>query len=242
MSRSVILTRAREDNAALGAELRARGLRVIELPCVRTEPLADASALREAIASLMPLDDVLVLTSRAGVDAVAACAGVPRCDVAVIGAATARHARGLSMRVSFVASVANAGALGRELPLPRGEVLLARSDLADPALPAALRGRGARVREVTAYRTVARAAGDVDAARGAIMAGDATVVVASPSAVDALAAAFGAPTARRAGFVAIGERTAEHARRRLGVAPAVAPATDVASLADAIRPRMVVAS
>lgn len=241
VSSVAILTRAPEDNAPLAVELRSRGVRVLDVPCVRTEPLADASALRAAIASVAP-DDLLVLTSRAGADAVAACARDVRCDVAAVGAATAERARDLGMRVSFVPSAASAGALARELPLPRGEVVLARSDLADASLPRALRERGARVREVTAYRTVARALGDVRAAREAIERGDATVVVASPSAVDALVVALGAEVLRRARLVAIGERTAEHVRGRLGTAATVARGADAASLADAVQPRLEVAT
>lgn len=232
MSSVAVLTRAPLDNAPLAAELQARGVRVLEVPCVRTRPLADPAALRGAIASLSPAD-VLVLTSRAGADAVAACATALPCAVAAVGEATAAHARELGMRVSFVPSAASASALAAELPLPAGEVVLARSDLADGSLPRALRERGARVREVVAYRTVARAEGDVLVAREAIARGDASVVAASPSAVDALARAVGADVLRGARFVAIGETTADHARR-FGAAVVTADGTDAASLADAV--------
>jgi uroporphyrinogen III methyltransferase / synthase len=240
VSSVAILTRAPEDNAPLAAELRSRGVRVLEVPCVRTEPLADASALCAAIGSVGP-DDVLVLTSRAGADAVAACARTVPCGVAAVGTATADRARELGMRVSFVPSAPSAGALARELPLPTGEVVLARSDLADASLPHALRERGARVREVIAYRTVAAVHGDARAARSAIEREEATVVAASPSAVDALLGAVGEGALRGARFVAIGERTAEHVRRRLGTAVTVARGTDAASLADAVSPHLEVA-
>lgn len=237
---SAVLTRAREDNVALADELRSRGVRVVELPCVRTEPLEDPTSLRAAIFTLEP-DDVLVLTSRAGADAVAACGWTPSCDVAAVGRATADHARALGMRVSFMPSAPSGRALARELPLPRGDVLLARSDLADASLPRVLRHRGARVREVTAYRTVAQAHGDIGAAVARIVDGDAILVVASPSAVDALCAAIDVAVLRRARFVTVGPRTAEHVRRRIHVTPLVARATDVAAIADAIRPRVEVA-
>ena len=233
---TAILTRAPGDNAALATELRARGMRVVELECVRTEPLADASGLRSAIGSLQA-DDVLVLTSRAGVDAVAALARSLPCDVAAIGNATAERARQAGMRVSFVPSAANGTTLARELPLPRGDVVLARSDRADGALPRALRGRGARPREVIAYRTVAHAQGDIGAAAAAIARGDATVIAASPSAVDALVAAIDADVLRRATVIALGPRTAEHVAGRLGGAATVAAATDPIAVADAIGPR-----
>lgn len=232
---TVVLTRAREDNAGLASELRDLGAEVIELPCVRTEPLADATALRAAIAGLGP-SDLLVLTSRAGADAVANAtpARAIRCPIAAVGRATADRARSLGVRVAFVASRADGRTLARELPLSGGEVVLARSDLADGELPAILRSRGARVREVTAYRTVARLDGDAGVVRDAIERGSVTVVVASPSAVDALTGAIGPVTLRRATFVAIGPRTAARVLDIVGVVALVAETTDVQDLVRAI--------
>lgn len=235
---TVVLTRAREDNAALASALRDLGAVVIELPCVRTEPLADLAELRTAIAALGPADR-LVLTSRAGAQAVAAAMpsdGV-RCDVAVVGRATAERARSLGICVSFVASRADGRTLGRELPLPDGQVILARSDRAADDLPGILRSRGARVREITAYRTIARVEGDTAAAREAIEGGTATVVIASPSAVDALADAIDPAALRQATFVAIGMRSAERVRQRVGTVAVMADAPDVDALIAAVRPR-----
>ena len=235
---TVILTRAREDSAALASELRGSGADVIELPCVRTEPLDDTAELRDVIAGLGRAD-LLVLTSRAGAEAVAAAMphdGI-RCDVAAVGHATAARARSLGMRVGFVASHADGRTLARELTLPPGEVVLARSDLADPDLPLSLSARGARVREVTAYRTIARAAGDTAAVRAAVGRGRAVVVVASPSAADALAAAIDPETLRRAAFVAVGPRSAERVRERVGTGAVIAAAPDVQAIVAAIRSR-----
>jgi uroporphyrinogen-III synthase len=230
----VVLTRALEDNVALARELRERRAEVIELACVRTEPLADAAELRATVEGLGPAD-LLVLTSRAGADAVGAIMprGLP-CGIAAVGVATAERAQGLGLRVRFVASRADGLTLGRELPLPRGEVVLARSDLAGGELPALLRDRGARVREVTAYRTVAAVRGDPGIVRRALDRGPVTIVVASSSVVDALAAAIDAATLRRATFVAIGPRSAERVRARVGVAAIAADATDVRALIAAI--------
>lgn len=234
----VVLTRRPEDDRPLASELRQLGADVIELPCVRTEPLADDSELRQAIEGL-DAPDLLVLTSRTGVDAVADV--VPRggmpCGVATVGEATAERAWSRGMRVRFVASRADGRTLAEELPLPRGEVLLARSDLADGELPAALRGRGARVRQVIAYRTISQVSGDPGIVRRATERGPVTVVVASPSAVDALAAALDAETLRRATFVAIGPRTARRVRERVGTTPIVATATGLRALIDAIPSR-----
>jgi len=88
-----VLTRDDPDLAAL---LMARGFSVVTLPCVRLEPV-DRAALRAVLVTLAARD-VLVLTSPAGVDAVADAIdlrAVP-CPIAVVGRATAKrlHAHG----------------------------------------------------------------------------------------------------------------------------------------------------
>ncbi|MDE3101792.1 MAG: uroporphyrinogen-III synthase [Chloroflexota bacterium] len=231
---TIVLTRRHEDNEALASVLRERGARVLELPCVRVAPLEDPRELAEAIRAL-GASDLLVLTSRSGVDAVAAANGPSSvaCPVAAVGEATAEHAARLGMRVRFIASHADGATLARELPLPRGTVVLARSDLADATLPDILAGRGATVRDVVAYRTVAEVAGDAAEVTQAMERDGVTLVVASPSAVDALGA-LGPAVLRRATFVAIGARTARRVRERVGVTPIVAEAPDAASIARAI--------
>jgi uroporphyrinogen-III synthase len=142
------------------------------------------------------------------------------------------------MRVAFVPTTADSLTLARELPLPvsGGDVVLARSDLADPGLPALLGRRGAKVRELVAYRTVAEVGSDVGPLRHALDRGSVTVVVASPSAVDALVAAIGRAPLRSATFVAIGERTARAVHDHVGVAALVADATDSQALIRSIAP------
>lgn len=233
--RTVVLTRAPEDNAVLMAELRAAGAEVLELPCVSTQPLDDPSGLRAALADLTS-DDVIVVTSRAGADAVASAHAAP--SVAAVGGATAARARAAGLRVTFVPSRADGATLGAELPLPRGMVVLARSDRADGELPRILRSRGARVREVTAYRTVAGVRGDPAAARAALER-RAAVLLASPSAVTALCEAIGFDLLRRGRLVAIGTRTADRIRELVGTEPLLARSPAIADLLDAIHPREV---
>jgi uroporphyrinogen-III synthase len=231
-----MLTRAYEDNAGLRSELEARGWTVIEAPCVRTERLADPSALRAALAALSPAD-MLVLTSRAGADAVRDAGAGVACDVAAVGRATAERARAHGMRVAFVASRPDGRTLARELPLPAGVVVLARSDLADGELPDLLRARGARVREVVAYRTVPGIDRDALATLARAGLDDVTVVVASPSAVEALASALGGTALGSARFVAIGPRTAERIEAIAGAHARTATAPDARSVADAVEDR-----
>ncbi|HET8568921.1 MAG TPA: uroporphyrinogen-III synthase [Candidatus Limnocylindria bacterium] len=208
-SRAIVLTRDAGTSAPLAGRLAARGWDVVVLPCVRTE--------RAAPPELGPLgpDDVVVVTSAAGADAVLDVLppGVP---VAAVGAATARRLREGGVRPRFVPASATGAALGAGLPLPRGTVVLARSDRAGADLPAALRERGARVREVVAYRTVAAARGDAAAARAALLAGG-TLVVASPSAVEASLASLGADALARSRVVACGPTTARAVREMTGL-------------------------
>src|SRR2546428_2217724 len=232
---TVILTRAPTDNAPLAALLRDRGAEVVDLPCVAVRPLAELAALRTALRALRA-GDRLVLTSRAGARAVArALDGEPLgAPCAVVGAATREAARALGLRPDFAPSRPDGTTLGDELPLPSGTVLLARSDRASDDLPAALRRRGAEVREVVAYRTETPPAADRATARASCGRSDAIVCFASASAVDGLIDLVGADLAAQPRPVAFGPRTAGHIRRRLGVEPTISASPDAQAVALAI--------
>ena len=212
-----VLTRRPEDNAALRARLEAGGVRVIELPCVRVEPLEDLSALAAEIGRL-DADDWLVVTSRAGADAVARVA-LAHLRVAAVGETTAARLRERGIAVAFVPSAPHGERLARELPAAR-VALLARSDRALEDLPEILRGRGFVVREAVAYRTVAQAEGDEAAVRAALAgaAGEACIHVASPSAVEAFVDAVGRELCADVEFVASGRATAAAVRARVPAA------------------------
>ncbi len=217
-----ILTRAHEDNVELAARLGARGVAVIELPCVRVEPLADTTALAAAIRDLTPAD-WLVATSRAGADAVARAAR-PEARIAAIGTATAERLRAHGLSVDFRPSVATGECLGRELPNAR-VALLARSDSALSDLPRILRQRGFEVREIVAYRTVPGAEGDVGSARRALGEAGARVDIylSSPSALDGLIEAVDAALVARATFVVTGAVTRAAVREHLGPHARIVP-------------------
>lgn len=211
---TAILTRAAEDDAPLATGLRQAGATVIEMPCLRTEQLEDLSDLAAAMASCAS-DDWLVITSRAGADAVAR-AGRPRSRVAAIGASTAARLAERGIEVAFVPSAPTGEHLGRELPHARRAVL-ARSDRAMPDLPAILRERGFDVREVAAYRTVAGASGDVGRARAALASGARVAIFcSSPSAVEGLVAAIDAALLQRATFFVSGPTTRRAVGERVG--------------------------
>lgn len=212
---AVILTRESADNARFAGELVGAD-EIVELPCVRVEPLADLSALASAMWSLGP-DDWLVLTSRHGADAVARC-HAPLARVAAIGGATAERLRDLGIAVAFTPNVPSGERLARELPGPVGTVLLARSDRALADLPRILRDRGFTVREVVVYRTLIGAQGGVGRVRS-LLASErrAAVIFHSPSAVEGFLMAVEPSLLARAVIFVSGEATARAVRERLDV-------------------------
>lgn len=214
----VVLTRPRGENERLAARLARSGIPTREIPCVEPRPLADPRPLRDAIAALTG-DDLLVITSRAGARAVATAMRGTACSapVAAVGAATASACRDAGLRVTFTPSIANGRAVANEVPLPRGSILLARSDRAAPEPLSILAERGATIAEVVAYRTVSIAPAEAIPDR-------AVAIFASPSAVDGFAHA----RVRLAAAVAIGETTAKRVRDALGIEPRVAGPDDAA--------------
>jgi uroporphyrinogen-III synthase len=212
----VILTREPTDNRALRSRLRGRVAEIVELPCIRTERLADIRGLAAALAGASA-NDWIVVTSRHGAEAVARC-GPTRADIAAIGDATARRLREVGLRVAFQPSVPSGAMLARELPARGGVVVLARSDRALPDLPALLRDRGFDVREMVAYRTVAEARGEVARVRGLLEAGAAVAVLFhSPSAVEGMVHAIDPALLRRASIYTLGHSTLRAVHDVLGV-------------------------
>jgi len=226
MPSAVILTRPAGENTALAATLRSQGHDVLELPCVATAPLEDDSSLIAALRALGARDG-LIVTSRAGAAAVVRTGVRVAAPVATVGVGAAVALRASGMSVERTAPT------GRELAalltIPGGHVLLARSDRALADLPALLIARGARVREVIAYRTIARVDGDAERA-GVLASGGAAIVVASPSAFDALVERLGTGVVSRGRVIATGPTTAAHVRARLGRPAVIAPWRRVAEL------------
>ena len=225
--RVVAVTRPVERAAALCSALEALGATVIACPAIAVAPPTSYDALDEALGRLATYD-WLALTSVAAVDAVAdrlaARGGDPRASlgtrprVAAVGAATADAARARLGRCDLVPTRHTADGLVAAWPRPAGAlVLFPCADRARDALPVGLRGRGARVECVVAYRTVAVDDALNDVARRASDGEVDAVLLASPSAAQALARALGRAGARAPALVCIGPATAQ-ACRDLGLA------------------------
>ena len=238
---TVLLTRQEQDTILLRAALEAKGVDVLSLPCLRVEPVADSSELRQALRALEP-GDWLVMTSRYAVDAVvrAVPANAIRARVAVAGPASAQRAREAGF-VPWQPDQADAVGIARGLA-PSGKVLWPRTDIADGALARDLRARGFEVLEVVAYRTLPGIDGDPTAVRrGLERSAIDAVAFFSPSAVDGLLTAVPAELVARTALVASGRTTAAHVRARLDRDPLVAEEISIAGMARVIERALEVA-
>lgn len=158
--RSVVITRAAEQNESLRRLLEARGARVVEVPLIAIAEPDDEGRERDEVLQRFHEFAWVVVTSPNGAARVAPflaaslAAGdgssFPR--LAAVGEATARV---LNAPVSLVAEPARADVLADMFPTGAGEVLVVQGDLADDALPGSLTAKGWSVTRVVAYRTVA---------------------------------------------------------------------------------------
>jgi uroporphyrinogen-III synthase len=205
--RRIVVTRP--EAKPLVDELVGLGAEVTLVPLIEIRPADDRRALEDALARLETYD-WLILTSVNTVAALGDSLHVglsPRVRVAAIGPVTADAIRERGIEPAFVATRASediAGGLGR---IEGSRVLLPQADIADPHLADELRGKGAEVDAVIAYRTVL-----VEPPMWGILPlriADA-VVLASGSACRSLAAAGGAGEGVL--LVCIGPKTAKVAR------------------------------
>ena len=150
--RRIVITRP--EAKPLAEELERLGAEVTIVPLIEIHS-AEGRGLEEAVESL-PSYDWIVLTSVNGVAAVAsglsALAGPTR--VAAVGPVTADAIRELGVEPAFVASRASDDITGGLGSIEGMRLLLPQADIADPRLAEELRGQGAHVDVVVAYRTV----------------------------------------------------------------------------------------
>jgi hydroxymethylbilane synthase len=153
----VLVTRSAEQAGELIDALRERGLEPVSVPAIEVERIRDADPLAD------PPDwgalEWIVVTSTNGVRAALELARTNLASLhsvgwAAIGAGTAALLAAAGVRTSFQPSRSGGAALAAELPVRPGDrVLVIRGDLADGALAETLRGRGAVVDDLVAYRT-----------------------------------------------------------------------------------------
>lgn len=163
----VVVTRARDQAAALVEALEDHGAEAVPIPVIEiVDPPDGGAALRAALGRLTA-GDWLVITSPNGATRVVAMLDGPLpagVSVAAIGPGTRRRAEAAGLPVDLVPPTSIAEGLVDALPDPGaggGTMVLARAETARDVLPRELRRRGWRVVDVPAYRTVAV---DVDAA------------------------------------------------------------------------------
>jgi uroporphyrinogen-III synthase/uroporphyrinogen III methyltransferase/synthase len=233
----VAVTRDEQPGGALSLALRRHGLEPVPCPVLSHLAPQDPGALHRALERLEEYDWIVVTSARTVEVLVRTRAPRPlpeRPRWAAVGAATAAALARHGIRAEIVPHEGGAGPLVAALEganaWPGRKVLVPRAAQGRPETAAALRGFGAQVTEVAAYRTEPRPPEEI---RAAWTASDPQgVVFASPSAVHALVDAVGAPAvAGVTAVVAIGATTAE-ALRRLGVASGVAPRADFDAAAE----------
>ena len=222
--RAVLVTRPGGAGDPLVVELESRGYRVIAVATVSIRPVeVDWPALDRF--------DWIVVTSAAGVEALPSTP--TGCRWAAVGQSTAKALRARGVEADLIPAESNGAALGNALPDPEGaRVLLVRASLADPDLPATLRGRGAEVTEVTAYQTIEGPDESRDELRRALSEPDlSSVVFASGSAVRGFVRLGGTADLPA---ITIGPRTSAVARKA-GLTVAAEGATpNIRDLADAV--------
>lgn len=159
--RRVAVTRAEDQSAELIALLKAHGALPVPCPTIAIAPIANSSELDATLRDLHAMQ-WLAFTSANAVHAMAdrlTALGlrVPATvSIAAISRATASAVLARIRRTDFVPSIATADALAEQLPAAAGSaVCFPHGDLAREVLPARLRERGVRVRDVVVYRTTA---------------------------------------------------------------------------------------
>ena len=161
----VLVTRAQSQAGTLRHALEGCGAEVTELPVIRILPPESWTALDQALRSPVKFDWVL-FTSVNAVEAVMKRMQSKKMDVrtfgplkiGAVGEATAGRLKAFGIFADCVPPSYCTGDLVRELERKKEirarHFLLPRTEIAPPALKAALEKRGGRVTQVTVYRTV----------------------------------------------------------------------------------------
>jgi uroporphyrinogen III methyltransferase / synthase len=237
---TVLVPRPRGQAEGLSRLLRERGAEPLEVPAIEIRPLDDPAELDRALRRLAAGGyHWLVVTSVNGVAALRARAEALRLDapagrVAAVGPATEAALLDWGVRPELVPEQATTAALGEAFPPGRGELLLARADLANPELGRMLAAKGWRPHEVVAYHTVPAGRMDPAARRRLDGGGVDWVAFTASSTVEGFLRAYGGPPPAAVRVAAIGPVTAAAARAAGMRVDAAAATHTVAGLVAAI--------
>ena len=246
--RRVLITRPRHQAADFADALRAFGADPVIVPMIRIVPPEDCGPLTRACAGAADFDWI-VFTSANGVEALLSrLAGSDRrlgqAKIVAVGPATAERLGQYGVRADVIPQQHRADAAAEELirnhAVDGARILLPRASLASPELPDALRGAGAAVTDVVAYRTIAvTGTGDTDLA-GMLDRGELHVATfTSPSAVRTFVSLLGGPDRARRLLASIAVASIGPVTTRalgdLGLGADIVPAkATVPALAEAI--------
>ena len=245
----VVVTRAAEQSEHLVQALKEAGAVPVLVPMVAFGPPDDPSLLDEAIREAGGYDWIF-LTSQNALRALEERSQILKLSlgkvmdgvqVAAVGPATAAAAENAGLKVAYVAAKHQGVSLAEELAekIKGKRVLVPRSDKANPELLEKLKGLGARVKDVVAYKTIRPEQQDLGKAEVMAREGADAVLFFSPSAVHHLQELLGNEKflefSRRSVFAAIGPVT-ENALRKARVERVVlAGDTSVAAVIEALK-------
>ena len=239
--RRIIVTRPRAQAAELVTRLEQFGADIIEAPTIQIVAPTDPAPLDRACAQVDTFDWAVFTSANAvsyfmhhllaGAGDIRDLKGVRLCAV---GPATAEALAGYGLRVDLVPEEYRAeavvSAFCRDRDLTGTRILLPRADRARDLLPVRLRGAGAEVTTVTAYRTTSvdfEAAGNPDIYRLLLERRVDVVTFTSGSSVESFAKALGPDQAadllKPIDVACIGPVTRDVASR-LGIATTIMPA------------------
>jgi uroporphyrinogen-III synthase len=158
--RTVLVTRPRDQAERLVEALSARGARALVAPVIRITPAPAREIDRALDRAVAGEFDWILLTSRAGVEALygrlrarGLRPSAIRASIGAVGEGTAAALRSRRVRPALVPETYTTEALGAAMPRGRGTILLARADIAPEGLEAALARKGWSTVRVDAYRT-----------------------------------------------------------------------------------------
>jgi uroporphyrinogen III methyltransferase/synthase len=215
---TVLVTRAREQSAALTGRLREAGANVVHVPAIEIVP-TDHAPLDAAIRALASYAWIVFTSSNTvtifvkRLEAIGREADLGSTRVAAVGSATAAALRSAGLPVDLIPEQFVAESVVEALACENingKRVLLPQADIARETLANGLREAGAVVDAVVAYRTVVPDGIDSESVH-ALLDGVDVVTFASPSSVRNLVALAGGCLPHFA-VVCIGPITAAAAR------------------------------